>query len=136
MNIMMLLTPKASTGWIYDDFSLRQAIEKMTFYGFSSMPIVTGDGLYMGILNQTDILSQIRKKQIIKDIDLEKSYISEIEETKERQAIKCYATEEELIKLITNQNFVPVIDDRGAYIGIITRKKVIEYLYQEKINKK
>ena len=133
---MMLLTPKASTGWIYDDFSLRQAIEKMTFYGFSSMPIVTGDGLYMGILNQTDILSQIRKKQIIKDIDLEKSYISEIEETKERQAIKCYATEEELIKLITNQNFVPVIDDRGAYIGIITRKKVIEYLYQEKINKK
>lgn len=30
MNIMMLLTPKMSTGWIYDDFSLRQAVEKIT----------------------------------------------------------------------------------------------------------
>lgn len=136
MNIMMLLTPKMSTGWIYDDFSLRQAVEKMTYYGFSAMPIVTGSGLYVGILNQTDILAQMRKKQIITDSDLEKSYIEEIKETKQRKAIKCCATEEELIELIKNQNFAPVIDDRGAYIGIITRKKIIEYLYSKSTIKK
>ena len=134
MNIICLLTPKASTGWIYDDFSLRQAVEKMTYYGFSAMPIVTGDGKFVGILNHTDILSQMRKKQIIKNSDLEKSYIREIEETKQRKAIKCNATEEELIELIKFQNFIPVTDDLDTYIGIITRRSVIEYLYNN--NKK
>ena len=32
---------------------------------------------------------------------------------------------EALIARISNQNFVPVVDDRGVFIGIITRKDVI-----------
>ena len=29
-----------------------------------------------------------------------------------------------------NQNFVPVIDDNGIFIGIVTRKSIIEYCYK------
>ena len=39
---------------------------------------------------------------------------------------------EALIERISNQNFVPVVDDRGVFIGIITRKDVIYiFVYQE-----
>ena len=44
---------------------------------------------------------------------------------------------EELFDKITNQNFVPVVDDNNVFIGIITRKDVILYLankLDEKIN--
>ena len=34
----------------------------------------------------------------------------------------------ELVNKITNQNFVPVVDDNNVFIGIITRKDVILYL--------
>lgn len=30
-----------------------------------------------------------------------------------------------------NQNFVPVVDDNGIFIGIITRKSIIEYFYNK-----
>ena len=39
---------------------------------------------------------------------------------------------EELFEKITNQNFVPVTDDRGIFIGIITRKDIITYLSAKK----
>ena len=35
---------------------------------------------------------------------------------------------DELVNKITNQNFVPVVDDNNVFIGIITRKDVILYL--------
>ena len=31
----------------------------------------------------------------------------------------------ELLVMISNQNFVPIVDDRGVLMGIITRKSVI-----------
>ncbi|MGN1180897.1 MAG: CBS domain-containing protein, partial [Suilimivivens sp.] len=35
---------------------------------------------------------------------------------------------EDLLNKAMNQNFVPVIDDRKRFIGIITRKDLIQYL--------
>ena len=32
------------------------------------------------------------------------------------------------VEKITNQNFVPVVDDNGIFIGIVTRKDVLLYL--------
>lgn len=39
---------------------------------------------------------------------------------------------EDLIKRALDQNFVPVVDDRGLFIGIITRKDIIKYYAGEK----
>ena len=37
---------------------------------------------------------------------------------------------EDLIKKAMNQNFVPVVDDQNKFIGIITRKSIIEYCFE------
>ena len=37
------------------------------------------------------------------------------------------ATVEELMDRILQQNFVPVVDDRGCYIGIVKRRDIIGY---------
>lgn len=42
---------------------------------------------------------------------------------------------EELINRAMNQNFVPVVDDQDKFIGIITRKDIIQYFYN-KLNEK
>ena len=38
---------------------------------------------------------------------------------------------EDLLDRAINQNYVPVIDDQGYFIGIITRKEIIKYCYKE-----
>ena len=37
---------------------------------------------------------------------------------------------ESLIDLAIKQNFVPVVDDDNVFIGIVTRKDIIQYLYK------
>ena len=34
---------------------------------------------------------------------------------------------EDLLEKVINQNFVPVIDDRNVFIGIVTRSDIIKY---------
>ena len=42
---------------------------------------------------------------------------------------------EDLFDKVTNQNFVPVVDDNQVFIGIVTRKDVLVYL-QKKLNER
>jgi CBS domain containing-hemolysin-like protein len=35
---------------------------------------------------------------------------------------------EDIIEVATRQNFVPVLDDFGSFIGIITRKDIFNYM--------
>ena len=41
------------------------------------------------------------------------------------------ANMEDLLDRAINQNYVPVIDDQGSFIGIITRKAILKYCYNE-----
>ena len=39
---------------------------------------------------------------------------------------------EELLSAAMNQNFIPVVDDLGTFIGIVTRKDIIRYFAEGK----
>ena len=46
---------------------------------------------------------------------------------KDRAAVRITATMDELLELAMRQNFVPVTDDEGKFIGIVTRRNIIKY---------
>ena len=54
-------------------------------------------------------------------------YICEIMRENWNQPVHISATMEELLELVLNQNFVPVVDDRNYFVGIITRQSVIRH---------
>ena len=39
------------------------------------------------------------------------------------------APTESILQLSLEQNFIPLVDDRGAYLGILKRKEIIQYMY-------
>ena len=47
------------------------------------------------------------------------------------KAVHADSNMEDLLDKAINQNYVPVIDDKGSFIGIITRKEIIKYCYKE-----
>ena len=40
---------------------------------------------------------------------------------------------QELLLKATDQNFVPVVDDKGAFIGIVTRRAIMRYCLEQYI---
>ena len=38
---------------------------------------------------------------------------------------------EDLVSVAAEQNFVPVIDDKNAFIGIVTRSRILRYCQEQ-----
>ena len=59
-NILFFLTPKAMCAYLYDDYTMRQALEKMESAGFTALPILNKRGEYRGTLTEGDLLWAIK----------------------------------------------------------------------------
>lgn len=127
MNILFCLTPKEKVAYIYSDSTIRQALEKMQIYRYSAIPVLNKNGDYVGTLSEGDLLWYIKDHEI--DFDkTEHISISEVPRNKNNVSVKIQTNMEDIIDISTKQNFVPVTDDFGAFIGIITRKEIFNYM--------
>ena len=132
MNIFTILTPKSQTEFIEYDSTIRQALETFDFHKFSVVPLIDDEGKYVSTLSEGDILRYIKNEANF-DIEIAESVkINTIEKYRSYKAITIDSTMDEVLKLAMNQNFVPIIDDRGMYIGIIKRKDIIKCYISEK----
>ena len=59
-NILFFLTPKAMCAFLYDDFTMRQALEKMEVASYSALPILNRRGEYRGTITEGDLLWAIK----------------------------------------------------------------------------
>ncbi len=131
MNILFFLTPKSEIAYIYDDMTLRQVLEKMEHHRYAAIPIIDRKGKYIGTLTEGDLLWSIKNKYSLNFKEAEKIKISEIRRKMDNKPVYADARIDSLIQMAANQNFVPVIDDNEVFIGIVTRKDIIQYCYKE-----
>ena len=50
---------------------------------------------------------------------------------KEDFAVRITASMDNLLTTILDHNFVPVVDDRGMFMGIITRRAILKYFSEK-----
>lgn len=130
MNLFRFFTPKADTVFIEPDSTVRQALEKFDRYKFSVVPLVDENGLYVTTLSEGDILRYIKNNAGFDLAKAESVRITELERYRSYRACKSDVSIDEIIRLAMEQNFIPIVDDRGAYIGIVKRRAVLEALYK------
>ncbi|MPM45239.1 hypothetical protein SDC9_91925 [bioreactor metagenome] len=128
-TIASLLTPKVMLAFLEDYHTLRQGLEKMRNHGYTAMPIVAKDGTYIGTISEGDFLWYMLDSHICATKDQEDFMVLDILRKGWNPPVRINATMDELLLRVMDQNFVPVIDDRGKFIGIVTRKSVIKYYY-------
>lgn len=126
-NILFFLTPKAMCALLYDDFTIRQALEKMEVAGYAAIPILNRRGEYRGTLTEGDLLWAMKNMCYMDMRQAEARRIMEIPRRKDNVPVRITASMQDLIERASHQNFVPVVDDYGAFIGLITRKAIIKY---------
>ena len=137
MNILFYLTPKCDCAYLEESDTLRQALEKMEARRYSSIPLLSRKGNYIGTVTEGDLLWNIKNKYILDLKKAEHVKITEIDRRKDYMPISIRARMEDLVELSLHQNFVPVEDDDGSFIGLVTRQEIIKYfLKQKKKNEK
>lgn len=134
MNVAFFLKPKSEVAFLYDYYSIRQGLEKMCFHGYTSIPVIDRDGRYLTSISEGDFLWYVIKGENTEEqVDIkneEAKSISDIMKPDRHPPVKITATMEEMILKAMDQNYIPVVDDRGFFIGIITRKDIIKYFYE------
>lgn len=127
INLLLLLTPKAELSCITEDMNVRQAIEKMQARSYMCIPVISKTGEYVGSITEGDLLWTL----VDEDSDLEaleEINIKDIIRKDYMPAEKVDADSDRIISMITEQNYVPIVDDRNILMGIVTRRKVIKSL--------
>ena len=131
MNLLFFLTPKAVCSYLYDDFTVRQALEKMENSGYAALPILSRSGQYRGTLTEGDLLWGV-KKICTNDLRAAENHnIMEIAHRKDNEAVPVTVNMQSLLQKAVDQNFVPVIDDKQDFIGIVTRRAIMRYWLEQ-----
>ncbi|MCD8197383.1 MAG: CBS domain-containing protein [Lachnospiraceae bacterium] len=130
MNILFFLTPKSEVSYLRNDWTLRQAIEKLERSSYTGIPMIDREGHYVGTVTEGDILWTLKKRYDMNLKAAENISITSIERRLQTRAVSIDASMEDLVRLALNQNFVPVIDDKEIFIGIVTRKDIIRFCYE------
>ncbi len=135
MNILFFLTPKSNCEYLSDDESLREALERMELAGFSALPIVgKQDGVYKGTLTEGDLLWAIKNQCQMSLTKAQMRNIMEIHHHHDYVPVTVSTDISNLMQRAVDQNFVPVVDDRNTFIGIVTRRTILRhYLEAQKL---
>ena len=129
-NILFFLTPKAMCAFLHNDYTVRQALEKMEGAGSAALPILNRQGEYVGTLTEGDLLWALKNMCSMDMRQAEMKKIMDISRRKDNVPVKVTTSMQELVERASYQNFVPVVDDKNAFIGIVTRRAIIKYCQQ------
>lgn len=129
-SILRFMIPKSLVEYINIDSSVRQALEKMNFHRYTAIPVLDSDGKYVGTLRNDDIFNYFMKRGSFDKFTAEDVPIGDILDKSYSKPVLHNASIRDLIESVKEHNFVPIVDDRGCFIGIILRREILNYLLQ------
>ncbi|GFN31314.1 CBS domain-containing protein [Paenibacillus xylaniclasticus] len=126
MNIAFFLLPKQDVVHVSLHATLRQTLERMEHHRYTAVPILDREGLYVGTVTEGDLLWYMKNNQVSFD-QTHKARLADVPLRMSNHPVQVDADIRNLISLVKVQNFVPVIDDGGRFIGIVRRSDIIDY---------
>ncbi len=128
--VAFFLVPKSEVIYEVESSTMRQALERMEYHRYSAIPILDDQGRYVSTITEGDLLWKIKNDQLSFQ-DTNHVKLTEIPKKMKNLTVSINASVEKLILLAGEQNFVPVTDDQGYFIGIVKRGDIIHYCYEE-----
>ena len=117
MNISFFLLPKSEVTYIEQEDTVGRALRVIHKNGFQAVPVIDEEGHYVGTVTEGDFLWNL-----IEDYHMDMEAMRKVGVASLRKKWE----------YIMNQNFVPVVDGRNVFIGIVTRKQIISEMIRKK----
>ncbi len=125
MNIASFLTPKSEVVYLKKKYSIKRSLEILSKNKFTSVPVIDDEGKYVGAISEGDLLWFINERRDMRIEQIELLRIKEVPRRFNIKEVRINAKISSLVKLVESQNFVPVVDDEGVFIGIIKRSDIL-----------
>ncbi len=128
MNLFRFLIPKSMVETVGDDASVRQALEKMRYHRYAALPVLDKEGKYVGTVKDQDFLAYFCEHENADFRNAERDGVLSIMDLQSNKPLFQDASMRDVLEEVKEHNFVPVVDDRGCFVGMILRREVLGYL--------
>ena len=105
-----------------------EGLEKLRARGYTAIPVLDRSGFYVGTVSEGDFLWHILDWKDNSLRSKEKLPLRQVLRPDFNPAVRVDITPAELLERAMRQSFIPVVDDRGAFVGIVTRQTIIRRL--------
>lgn len=122
MNILMLLTPKKDVSFLTTNLPIAEALTILKVVRYSSVPLLDKDGYYVGTITEGDLLWYLEENGLE---FASTSKLRSVKRIRNYAPVTINASMEDLVTTSLGQNFIPILDDRNYFIGIVTRKDLL-----------
>lgn len=130
-NVFFFLKFKNDVRFFYDNLPVSEALELMKKHGFTAVPVIDQEGIYKGSVSEGDFLWFVLDEKHSKK-DLDEYTVGDLLRDSFMPAAPNSISFDDLLAISLHQNYVPIIDDRGIFIGIVTRQAILNYFLEEK----
>jgi CBS domain-containing protein len=124
-DISGLIVSKEQVTTIHPKWTLERALLVLTRKGLSSVPVINDEEQVEGVISKTHILDFMREQG---NIDFAKLPDHTVEEAmdKNHQGIWENSIFSFAFEILINRSYIPIIDKQNRFVGILTRKVVME----------
>ena len=130
MQMAFFLLPKSETLYLTENMTLRQAMEKMQYHGYGAVPVLNEAGQYVGTITAADILWYLKDLYGINMTATEKIQVQDVPRRHDNVPVPVSADIRNMLKMAMEENFIPIVDDLGVFIGMVRRREIMEF-YQK-----
>ncbi|MBI4858105.1 MAG: CBS domain-containing protein [Acetobacterium woodii] len=134
-NHLFYLLPKSETVFLNNTDSFNQAYNMFVITNYTALPVINKKGQYVGTICEGDLLRVLSLSLTHPEIDLNSFEIKDIEFKINLEVAKINESYEHLVEMAVKQNFIPLVDDQGIFIGILRRQELIKELISFLSNK-
>jgi len=112
---------------VIEDTTVEDALRILVNNRITGLPVVDKAGKMVGVVSEYDLLVQLSKKEK-PDAEVFKQ---KIEFSKQVHAVKTGVALKEIVPMFVQSKFrrLPVIDEGGKLVGIITRRDMMRIYY-------
>jgi CBS domain-containing protein len=121
------MKPKTEVTYMFDQDTVREAIEIMRKHRYTSIPVLSKTGEYIGTVSEGDLLYTL---DLVGRDEVENIKVNSIKRHRDYEPVKINETMLVLLSRASHENFVPIIDDSNQFLGIVTRKTILDYFFE------
>lgn len=126
MNAFMYMIPKTQLVTVQPSDSIKTVLEKMKKGSYKTLPVVDQAGLFIGVIHESEIYKSYFYEQGEQEgflnAEIRPLIVLDVEQVEKNTDF--YEVILKMEKL--NIHFLPVMDQTGLFIGIVTRNKIFE----------
>ena len=127
-NHLFHLLPKSDTVFLNSSDSFQQAYNLFVLTNYTALPVINKKGQYVGTICEGDLLRILSVSLTDSEIDLSQLAIKDIAFKTKTEVARINESFNRLLELALNQNFIPLVDDQGIFVGILSRQELIREL--------